>query len=177
MDSSQKNIVISVATILLSIASFFVCLYSFNQQENKYSNISTATVEKDTLSGEEYGTGGINNYREVNPYGSYFVGFENISDSGIANSDMIYIHDVITNFVMYHEGVYNGKVSYVKDSLKKQGVNKDNSELYQFKFGVNDSNIHTMKVESNWLDNQIKIAIVDSSKSKVFDKSFRVYAL
>ena len=174
--TNVQKIIILAGVLLLSIVSFSICLWLFNQQASQYNNSKVSSNQQDRLSGETYSTGGLYNYKEFNPYGSYFVGFDAISNSGITSSDMAYINDVLINFTMYHENIFNGKISFIKDSLVKNPPSDDGTESYIFKFGINDSRVHTVKVRSNWLRNTISISIYNTTNSKVFSKSFTMYA-
>lgn len=171
MDMIKNKYIFPVSLIACTVLSFVICLASFNAQ---VSQVDASKPIVDTLSGEEYITADTN-YLDNNPYGSFFVGFNILSDAGVTSGDMTYMQDALINFAMYNEKVYNGKISYVKDSYKKTTGTDEYENIYEYKFGLNDGNIHTMKVRSSWLNSVIDIKIIDSSDKEAFAKKFRIY--
>jgi hypothetical protein len=173
----REKLMFTGTVAFLSIASFLLCFYIFSLSEPGIER-RTAETKADTLSGKEYSTAGIYNYRDSNPYGSYFVGFESIRDSGVTNGEMLYINDVLINFTMYNKKIYNGKISYVNNSLElleEENTKKPGQKRYSFDFGINDGNIHTMSITSNWLEDMITIKIANQSGKEVFNKSFTIH--
>lgn len=158
-----KYIVVGVMMLL----SFTVAYFSFHSEY--YPVITQA--ENDSLSGEAYAP--IENER--NPYAPYFIGFDDIIDRGVSRDELRYIKDVVTNFTLYDKNIYKAKVSYVKDSFERD-FKKSLSTTYRFKFGINDSNIHTVNVTVNSFDKKISIKISDSSNKTLFNKVFDVYS-
>lgn len=157
---------------ILAVVSFLVTYISLVKvDESKYD----AKVVQDSLSGEKYNTGGIYNYKDNNPYGSYFVGFDQLMNRGVRNDEWVYISDVLTNFTMYDKKVYNGKISYVKDSFTRDDQKSGSFTTYSYKFGINNSNVYTMKVQSSWVDEVIRISIVNDSSDSVFFREFKIY--
>lgn len=159
----MKYIVVSV----LCIFSFF--LTYFLSQQGYHSEITSP--ETDKLSGENY----IPIRNEGNPYAPFFIGFDELVDRGVSRDEMRYINDVLTNFTLYNTATYKGKVSYAKDSfMRKKNENKNSN--YTFKFGINDSNIHTMSVVFDFPGNKIAISILDG-KEQVFSRDFSITPL
>ena len=157
--------------LMFVVFSFFITYNSISAAENlKYE----ARQVTDKLSGEEYNTAGIYNYKDNNPYGSYFTGFDQLIDRGVRNEEWLYISDTLTNFTMYNKKIYNGKISFVKDSFVRN-PQKDTFSSYSYKFGINDGNIHTMDVESSWVQELIRISIRDNSGDEKFFKEFKMY--
>lgn len=169
MNSRQQQLVTYSAIALLMVISFFICYAAFTVSREEPGKVMTI---KDQLSEETYSTDGAYNYRDGNIYGSYLIGFGNLTDAGITSDDMIYIHDVLINFAMYDQHVYNGKISYVKDSLETIGEPGGRYRTYEFRFGLNNSDIHTMRVKSSWVDQKIDIAISNSAGKQVFQRAF-----
>lgn len=134
-----------------------------------------AKIEHDKLSGEKYSTAGVYNYKDNNPYGSYFVGFDQLTDRGIRNDEWLYISDTLTNFTMYSQKTYNGKISYVKDSFLREDKGSSTFESYSYKFGINSQDIYTMKVQSSWVQEVIRISIINESGKELFFKEFKIY--
>ena len=161
-----------VVLTLLMFVSFCFWFFVFTSvQEAKPSGI-----QADRLSGEEISLDSVNSAETPNPYVPYFAGFDTLSDSGISSDDMRYIQDVIINYTLYKKQIRSAKISYVKDSLKNvlsEGLDSN----YSFKFGINDGDIHTIKVTSNIITSRITIVIMDSSNKKVFERSFDIYSV
>lgn len=158
--------------IFLTFFSFLICYFSFDRVEsaNLRGDSSTKT---DKLSGKSYFAGDIYNYREANPYGSYFIGFDSLSERGVSKDDVRYIEDVVVNFLMYDKKIYNAKVSFVKDSFGREYA-QSTATTYSFKFGINDRDIHRVKVVSDSINGKIEITIYNSANKVLFNKSFKL---
>jgi len=66
---------------------------------------------------------------------------------------------------------YHAKTSFVKDSFRQEA--SEGLDFHtSFKFGVNDSNIHTVNVKTNYITKDIVITIFDSLNKQVYSKSF-----
>lgn len=163
----HKYLIVAVLTIF----SFLITYSSITTAENSKYEAKQVT---DKLSGEKYNTAGIYNYKDTNPYGSYFIGFDQLTDRGIRNGEWHYISDTLTNFTMYNKKIYNGKISFVKDSFVRN-PQKESFSSYSYKFGINNGNIHTMNVESSWVQELIRISIRDNSGDEKFFKEFKMY--
>jgi len=170
-EKSLRFITYSVVTFL-TLCSFLVCYFSFSGAESANSKGDSST-RSDRLSGTSYFAGDIHNYREANPYGSYFIGFESLSERGVSKDDMRYIDDVIINYLMYDKKVYNSKVSFVKGSFSRE-YTKSTATTYSFKFGINDQDIHRVKVVSDNIKKMIEITVYNTSGKTVFNKSFKL---
>jgi hypothetical protein len=158
--------------ILLMLVSFVFWFFVFTSvQETKPSGTQT-----DRLSGEKINLDSVNSAETPNPYVPYFVGFNTLSDSGVSSDDMRYIQDVIINYTLYKKQIRSAKVSYVKDSFKNI-LSEDLDSTYSFRFGINDTDIHTIKVTSNMITSKITIVITDSSNKKVFERTFDIYSV
>jgi hypothetical protein len=160
-----------ISTVMLTLVSFAFSYFVFSNQANQ----TPVGSYGDDLSGEEYSTEGAYNYREGNPYGSYLVGFDAVSERGVSGDDMNYIYDVLINFLMYDKKVYNGKISYVKDSFERQ-TTSGITPKYSFLFGINDKDIHTMNVSSNILTEKITISITNNKGAQEFNRTFHIYS-
>lgn len=170
---NRERIVTYIGVSALTVLSFFICYTAFNAS---YSSRDVAKNTIDKLSNDEYFTGDTLNYREANPYGSFFVGFDELTARGVPNDEQKYISDVLTNFTMYNQGVFNGKVSFVDDSFSSaRDFSKPGTiTSYSFEFGINGDNIHTLEVDSNWIDDSIHIKIYNPSDREVFNKTFKI---
>lgn len=156
--------VIFIGVFLLAVL-FWYAVFSI-VGSNDSSSEST-----DKLSGMSYYQGAVNDGYGANPYVPYFTGFDNLTKYGYTADDRRYVQDVITNFVLYDLKNYRAKVGFVKDSFKQE-LGKTIDLQTSFKFGVNDSNVHTVKVSTNFITKDITISIFDSNNSQVFTKSF-----
>jgi hypothetical protein len=180
----NKNQLISLAKVGVPILlSYFIFLAVFSHTySTPVKNTPPPAVSSsvsDTLSGTKYSEGGINNYRETNPHGSYFIGFDELTQNGVSYNDSLYIQDVLTNFTMYNLKTFNGKISYVAKSFTDKGSVPNETMVYSFQFGVNDTNIHTVSVNSTTVgsvsgDGTIQISISDSQGAELFNKTFTV---
>lgn len=151
-----------------------LCAFSFSltyllSQQGYSSEVTTPNT--DTLSGEDY----IPIRNDRNPYAPFFIGFDALEDRGVSRDEMRYINDTLTNFTLYNTATYKGKVSYVKDSFTR-AKNDNLDSTYTFKFGINNSNIHTMLVIFDLPGNKISISILNG-KERVFSKDFSVSSL
>lgn len=161
-----------LVVFILVIISFLVTYLALVKVDSsKYG----ANEVHDGLSGEKYNTGGIYNYKDDNPYGSYFIGFNQLIDRGVRNEEWIYISDVLTNFVMYDRKIYNGKISFVKDSFVRDTSSTGTFVTYSYKFGINGGSVYTMKIQSSWVQKLIRISIRDKSDKEVFFKEFKIH--
>ena len=157
---------------LLAVIGFVFWFYLFNSiGVNRESGI-----KHDTLSDTDINYEGLKSIETPNPYAPYFAGFDALSDRGVSDDDMSYIQDVLINFCLYIKHVKSGKISYVKDSFNNVLSDSLDSN-YSFKFGINDGDIHTIKVTSNILTSRITTVIMDSSNKKVFERSFDIYSV
>jgi|GEM_PF-3428895 hypothetical protein len=158
--------------IFLTLFSFLISYFSFDRVENTNLRGDSST-KSDKLSGTSYFAGDIYNYREANPYGSYFIGFDSLSERGVSKDDMRYIKDVIINFLMYDKKIYNAKVSFMKDSFGRE-YSQGTATTYSFKFGINDQDIHKIRVISDSTKEKIEIMIYNTVNKTVFSKSFKL---
>lgn len=130
---------------------------------------TNAQAKQDVLSGKQYAPV----YGEENPFAPYFVGFDQLVDRGVSRDETRYINDVLTNFTLYNKQQYKAKVSYVKDSFERN-YDKELATTYQFDFGINDANIHTVAVTADMYDKKMSIKIIDEANQSVFDKKFDI---
>ena len=164
MSQYQDRIKYMVVGALMFL-SFLVAYYSFR---NVYFP-ATTSAETDRLSGEEYAPV----ESEDNPYAPYFVGFDRLVDRGVSRDELRYINDVITNYTLYTKKAYKAKVSYVKDSFERD-YTKSLSTTYRFKFGINDTDIHTVSVSANTFDETISLKIISKGNNVKFSKKFTI---
>jgi len=162
MEQYQDKIKYVVVGILMFFS--FLVIY-FSLRSAYFPELTSA--ETDRLSGKEYAPV----ESEVNPYAPYFVGFDGLVDRGVSIEEIRYINDVLTNFTLYNEKIYRGKVSYVKDSFERDYA-QSLSTTYRFKFGINDANIHTVTVTTNTFDGTFSIKIIDGNNKTLFAKDF-----
>jgi hypothetical protein len=156
-----------------------LALLSFLATYAIYNNTNSdkpGQVRHDQHSDTTYNTGAANNYRDSNPYGSFFVGFEELSDRGVSNSEYIYITDVLTNFTMYSKKIYNGKISFIKDSFIRKFNSDFDSQNYSFKVSINNGKPYSVNVISNPIKKKISIKITSSNNASIFEKSFHLYS-
>lgn len=168
MKSSTRSYIIVITLVLISfILSFGITKSSIDY---KFSN----QTKKDSLSKTSYNTGGVYNYRDNNPYGSYLVGFSELTERGISNDEYIYISDYITNYVIYNIKKYNNNISFAKDSFVRKPSN-GSFLVYSFKFGVGDDpKLYTVDVEYSLIKELIRISISNNANDRS-SKDFRVY--
>lgn len=174
MENQQQNnrlIILAVIVILtlLSYATSYAFFYG------RYFPDGGPVSKQDKLSNKTYNTDDIYNYREANLYASYFVGFDTLTDRGVSDGDLQYIQDVVLNFTMYDQKIYNGKISYVDGSFKRDGVSGIEPK-YGFSFGINDKHVHDVSVSSSILTKDITISISNPQGIKEFTKTFHEYS-
>ncbi len=169
MTAEQVRILKYISIVIVIIFSFFAS-YLFFIQEESYDRMIGENHDK--LSSESYE---VTNTVQLNPYIPDFIGFNSLLEAGVSNEDMTYIYDYLTNFMLYNKRVYNGKVSYVKDSFTRGQLTDDGYVQYSFKFGINNSNIHTANIRSNWVDSKISIQIKDTDDQEVIKRDFIIY--
>jgi hypothetical protein len=158
--------------ILFVLIFLTVLLMSFGVFSNINNRDSSKAIEPgvDSLSGENRQ---IYSYIEGNPYLSYFTGFDTLDNAGITADDMSYIQDYIINYVLYKKGIFNAGISFVKNSYVSTPIKDDGSRSYEFKFGINSSDIHTVKITSNQIEDFIDINIT-SDTGVSFHKKFNI---
>lgn len=142
---------------------------------NVSSSLQPSGTELDTLSGTTINHEGRKSSENPNPNLPYFAGFDLLLDAGVSADDMNYIQDVLINFTLYNKHLKSAKISYIKDSFNSD-ISKSLDDVYSFKFGINNDNIHIMKVVSNSINHQIKITINDGLNKKVFERQFFIYS-
>lgn len=155
----------------IPLVSFLFWLWAFSSINNPAANSGR---QSDRLSGLTYDKTAVNSDRGPNPNAPYFVGFNVLTTYGTPSSDLRYIKDVIANDTLYRKKAVYAKISYVKDSFvppKNIGL----KSLYQFKYGVNDGDIQTVRAESDLSDNSITVEIVQNNAT-VFKKHFTEYS-
>lgn len=130
----------------------------------------------DQLSGETVKLAGVYNTERTNPDMPFFVGFDDLKKYGVSSDDRRYILDVLTNYTLYDLKLKSAKVSYVNKSFKNT-LGKGTADDYQFRIGVNDTNIHTVNVSSDIVKKTISISLTNADGKKVFSKDFILYSL
>ena len=169
LDETRRKHLEYGTIVLLVVVSFFTA-YTLAARANATRHDIRAGTDK--LSGEPTQ---IYSYRESNPFGSYLAGFTTLDNVGITREDQRYIEDVLINFAMYNKKAYNARISYVKDSFQEEPNHSSAWRTYSFRFGINNGDLHTMKVRSNWIESKIEITILDGQDKQVFQRSFTVY--
>lgn len=136
----------------------------------------TSGTYTDSLSGELVKMDGVTNTADVNPDVPFFIGFNYLREYGVSSDDRRYILDVLTNYTLYSLKIKSAKVSYVNKSFKST-LNKGTSTGYVFKIGVNDGNIHSVRVSSDIVEKYISISLLNTVDKEVFNKKFTLYSL
>lgn len=138
-------------------------------------DVDDGVVKQDSLSGQSFNTGSIYNARDINPFVPYLVGFDALGEHGVSSKNRAYVQDAVINYVLYKEKSPNAKISYVKDSFNQQLPILIRSVTYDFQFGINDGNVHTVEVVSNEIDDKMTVTIYDNSDTRVFKRTFTIY--
>lgn len=139
-------------------------------------NPPTTGTYTDSLSGETVKMAGVSGTADVNPNVPFFVGFNYLKKYGVSIDDRRYILDVLTNYTLYDLQLKSAKISYVNKSFKNT-LNKGTATGYTFKVGVNDKNIHTVRVTSDIVEKTIYISLLNTDNKEVFGKEFILYSL
>ena len=170
------NTIVNKYTVLFvfCLIGFFFWFFMFSFFSN--SEVRKTGDEYDKLSGVTVSLDAVNSAETPNPNLPFFAGFESLTDFGISNDDLRYIQDVLINFSLYNAHLKSAKISFVKDSFKNENI-KGLDSVYSFRFGLNDSDIHLIRVTSNSVDRKITIVIFDSSNKQVFRRSFDIYSV
>ena len=172
---NERNLKLVRYWVVLAAAAISGAIWYYASVGFYTPDTDEGVVKQDSLSGESFNTGSIYNARDVNPYVPYLVGFDSLGEHGVSSKNRAYVQDAVINYVLYKKKSLNAKISYVKDSFNQQLPILIRSVTYDFQFGINDGNVHTVEVASNEIDDEITITIYDSDDTRVFTRKFTVY--
>lgn len=166
----QASLIKFIGGIVIFTILFFA---GFGIHALQGSNQSLTGSQTDTLSDSSYNIDSINSDR-TNSVAPYFVGFNALIDYGVSNNDLRYIQDIISHYVIYERSILGAKISYNKDSYTQED-NSGTARRYNFSFGINDGNIHTVSVVSDIISRKITITIKNSS-GDTYIRNFTLYS-
>jgi hypothetical protein len=169
MQFSYKRTVLIISSLfLLSFVIFFTIFINLNNRE------ANTGEQTDELSGLTFNKTAVNSDRGTNPNAPYFVGFNTLTKYGVSADEVAYIKDVIVNDTLYRKKLVYSKISYVNDSYVPPIIT-DLKTTYNFKYGIDDGDVHQVFVVTNLEDSSIEITIVEN-KTTVLKKSFIMYS-
>ncbi|HWT55619.1 MAG TPA: hypothetical protein VN031_01155 [Candidatus Microsaccharimonas sp.] len=167
-------------TLLLLIGSLIFGVLLWSSIFNLLSGSLGTPVSNnytDSLSGRTVNKEPVNDAAAAYPLSPYFVGFDNLQQYTIPDSDteLRYVKDFIATYVMEHTAQKPSAVSFVKDSLDGPNFNSQTYETtYSFKFGINDTDIHDISVDYNPVTPTITVSISQDSSVEAH-RTFTVY--
>lgn len=157
-----------VLVMLLFGLSMYVSYALFSGEKTSSKQPTSRTSElRDALSGAYYNPATFKNSADTNPHLPSYVGYEALVKNGVSNDEIRYIQDFTSNYILYNKQSRSALISYVADSYAWHGY-KGNLTTYDFKFGINGSNVHTLSVSYDDIKSTITMTI--SKNTSVIDK-------
>jgi hypothetical protein len=170
-NTTQFNLVKYIGLVLLCAISFMIAYSGFKASADP---LDDSGGSYDQLSGETFDTSFLRDDVGPNPNMPWFIGFEQLIDAGVTNDDIGYIQDYLANYTLYNRGINSGRISYVAESFSNPSL-VGTASTYEFKFGINGENIHTMKVSSDIVTQKISLTIIGVGGEKDISRTFDIY--
>lgn len=158
--------------VVLMLISFLIAYSSFKTAADPLTDTGDGY---DSLSGETYGTQMLRDDVGPNPNMPQFVGFDQLIDNGVTDDDIGYIQDYLANYVLYTKKIDSARISYVAKSYGNFHVDGTATD-YEFKFGIDGGDVHTVKVSSDIVTKKITLTVVGKNGEKDLSKTFDVYS-
>ncbi|HET7630268.1 MAG TPA: hypothetical protein VFK03_02745 [Candidatus Saccharimonadales bacterium] len=157
--------------IVIFAISFLIAYSGFKAAADPLNNSGDVY---DPLSGQTFDTTLLRDDVGPNPNMPWFIGFSELIDSGATSDDIGYIQDYLANYTLYDRHVDSARISFVSNSFTNPHL-VGTASTYEFQFGINGGDVHTVKVASDIVTQKITITIVGNNGQPDQTKTFDVY--